>query len=85
MTFNRFWAILSDGGVSAKGDQYKVTDDGRLHILSPRNKNRRYHIRQETVRRYFTQDIPHMTPQEFRRNRSAYFYNIYIFIMQRGE
>jgi hypothetical protein len=85
MKFNKFWVILSKGGVSAKGDKYKVTDDGRLHILSPRNKNRRYYIKQETVRRYFTQGIPNMTPQTFRHNHSAYFHNIYIFIMQRGK
>jgi hypothetical protein len=82
MSFDEFWIILSRGGVSAQGDRYSVTPDGRLHIQSPSNSNPGYHITRQTAERYFCEDIPNMTGEDFRYYRSTYFHNIYLAITQ---
>jgi hypothetical protein len=84
MTFLEFWKKLSDGGVTPEGDRYSITDDGRLHILSPGNKNKKYRLTQTITERYFTRDIPEMGEAHFRRRRSSYFYNVYRHIMRRN-
>ena len=84
MTCDKFWTALSHGGVTEQGDKYSIPEQGKLHILSPGNNNRRYYIRKVTVERYFTQDIPEMTEQEFRLKRSPYFYNVYSHIVAGG-
>jgi len=76
MTFKQFWNKLQQGGKSPQGDQFSVTLDDRLHIESPGNKNNRFFITKETVRRWVEEDLRKMEAREFRRKRSAYFHNV---------
>jgi len=82
MRFEEFWDSLKKGGETPEGDKFKVTDDDRLHIRSPGNRNLKYYITKDTVKRYFEKDVPIMGERKFRRNRSSYFYNIYKHIVE---
>jgi hypothetical protein len=80
MTFQQFWNRLQQGGTSPQGDQFSVTLDDRLHIESPGNKNNRFFITKETVRRWVEEDLRKMETREFRRRRSAYFHNVFLHV-----
>jgi hypothetical protein len=82
MNFDLFWKRLSNGGQTRQGDQYTITQDSRLHIISPGNNNQFFYISKKTVKRYFTEDIPNMGEVEFRKSRSSYFYNVYSDLMR---
>jgi hypothetical protein len=81
MTFQQFWNRLKQGGISPQKDEFSVSPDDRLHIVSPGNKNKQFFILKKTVRRWFEQDLQAMEPREFRRRRSAYFHNVVCHIL----
>jgi len=82
MTFEEFWTVLSQSGVTPQGDQYNVTDDGRLHILSVGNQNQFYYFSRQISERYYLHDIPENGETWFRRMRSSYFYNVYAHVIR---
>lgn len=77
MNFDTFWSHISDGGTTPESDKYSVTDDARVHILSPRNGNQKFYISKQTARRWFGYLAVGMDSKKFRRNYSSYFYNVY--------
>lgn len=82
MKFSSFWNILSKGGTSTEGINYCLIKENLLNISAPNNKNKNYNIKRDKAEEYFNiLENSVMTHPEFRLKRSAYFLNIYLYII----
>lgn len=82
MRFEEFWDRLSYGGKTPEDDEYNIVGNNRLHIRSRGNKNLKYKITKDTVKKYF-EKIPTMDETKFRYQHSSYFYNVYRHIVKK--
>jgi hypothetical protein len=87
MAFDKFWDCLQRGGKTEEGDEYCVVKDGnvgKLHIMSPGNKNKIYYITQSKCKEYFNLlKSDKIKPEQFRISYSAYFHNVYSSVTER--
>jgi hypothetical protein len=72
MSINDFWPFFVKSGVTPSGLEFSVDEQERLHIISPRSKNKNYKIGKVTVAKYLTQ----AHEVRFRRDH-GWFCNVY--------
>jgi hypothetical protein len=82
MTLKDFWKHLHSGGETRQGLTYRVLQNGKLHIKSPRAKNDKFYISKEKVDRYFNTLQGGMDRADFSYHHSAWFRRVYEYIVE---
>lgn len=68
---NQFWPFCVRGGTTPSGLEFRVDQQERLHIISPRSANKNYKISRHTVAAY----LERLHEVRFRRDH-GWFCNV---------
>ena len=78
LQMDQFWQICLSGGTTTSGLAFHVDEQERLHIVSPRSKNKNYKIGRSTVEGY----MERLEEVRFRRDH-GWFCNVADFALQK--